>query len=527
MVVGEAISGLVDKGDKRLDFHIDETSLEEGKWYKGLADTADSVGRIDTLRQQGHVGREKSVLRPQKPRAERPPIGRQPVPPKQGFIIEEVEDDDSEDDDLIPYAKPESDAEDSDDDPTLINRDKPKPPVYIRDLIRYLRDTDNYDHQKLALTTAPTLIRRKANYGTEVKEHAEELATLLVGLQDKFDMDNFYEQRVQGMIALVIAQPQVMGPWFAKTFFDGDYSVTQRASVLIVLGIGARELAGFEMSEYKDAASFPSKALPEAVERFYIGAPSAGVQPSSSSSLKPLPINALETVAQSLTTGFLAPIAANAADAATGPDALKLSTFTSRLQQQGDSSRNTKAKGTRRPRVRAIPNTIAQLLYTSFFSPLTARFQAALRSPASRTRGIIFEPYLLSLYLKTTAIVLHAAGPSTLALPQMTAELWGVLLSTGVRAHCVGDLAATRAVLFALLALLDVNEDRMRDVCQDLSREVVETQEWVAAVFEGIRGGDAAGEESDAKMLAASVLIRLREGMEKYRLFMVGDLIGF
>jgi len=525
MVVGEAISGLVDKAEKKLDFHTEETNLDEGKWYKGLVGIYDNIGQIDKLRLEDQTPKPKAA-RPIKTQAmpERRPVGRQPT---QGFIIEEIEDE-SEDDDLVPYAKPDSDAEDSDEDPTLVRRDKPKAPVYIRDLIRYLRDTESYDHQKLALTTAPALVRRKANYGTEVKEHTEELATLLVGLQDKFEIDNFHDLRVQGMIALIIAQPQVMGQWMARTFFDGDYSVSQRASVLIVLGISARELAGFETSEYKEAAAFPSKSLPEAVERLYSGSTSSRDQLPSSSSLKALPPNALETVAKSLTTGFLAPIAANAADAATGPDALKLSTFTSRLQQQQGAGNkgNVKVKSTPRARVRAIPNTTAQLLYTSFFSPLTARFQAALHSPASRLRGIIFQPYLLSLYLKTLAIILHAAGPSTLSLPQMTSELWGLLLNTGVRAHCVGDLTVTHAVLFALLAMLDVNEDRMRDVCRDMSREVVETQEWVAGVFEGIRGGDA-GEENDAKMLAAAVLIRLREGMEKYRLLLVGDLIGF
>ena len=528
MVVGEAISGLVDKGQKRLDFHIEETNLDEGQWYKSLVEVSDRVGNVGQLRrgpddEQG----QKEAKRPARPLPKRQLPAEQQR--QQGFVIEEVEDetdddDDDKDDDLIAYAKPGSDDEDSDDDPTLVRRDKPKAPVYVRDLIRYLRDSDDYDHQNLGILTAPALIRRKANFGTEVKEHAEELASLLVGLQDKFEIENFYDLRIQGMVALIVAQPASMGQWFARTFFDGDYSVSQRASVLVVLGIGARELAGFETSQHAKAASFPSKSLPEAVERLYIGeAPSSGQLPSTSS-LKPLPPNALEEATQSLTTKFLAPIAASAADAAAGPDSLKLSTFTSRLKQAGSPGPSGEKK-TPQARLRVIPNTTAQLIYTSIFSPLTARFQAALRSPASRGRGIIFEPYLLSLYLKTLAIALHAAGPSTLALPQMTAELWGLLLNSSIRAHSVGDIAVIHSVLFALLAILDVNEDRMRDVCQGLSREVVETQEWIAAVFEGTRGGDR-GEENDVKMLSAAVLIRLREAIEKYQALLMGDLIG-
>ena len=523
MVVGEALSSMVNKGDKKLDFKMEDTESVEGKWYKSLVGISDEVGTIEPLLKP-HA--DVSAPAPEQPRRAAAPV-RKPASqlPKTGFVIEELSDDELTDDDVVAYGKPDSDEEDSDDDATLIRRDKPKAPVYIRDLIKYLRDTENYDHQKLAVTTAPVLIRRKADYGKEVAEHAEELASLLVGLQDKYDIENFDNLKLQGMIALAVAQPQMMGPWFSKTFFDGDYSVSQRASILVTLGLGSRELAGLETSEIATVAAFPSKSLPEKVERLFIGAAPTNSNLSSASSLKPLPPNALDNMARSITSDIIAPIAATAADAATGPDALKLSTFTSRLENTKGGSSKVKIKARSKPRVRIIQNTTASLLSTSFFSPLTARFQAALHSSAARTRGIIFQPYLLALYIKTLALLLHAGGPGTLALPQMTTELWGLLLNTGVRAQAVGDLGVTQAILFALLALLDVNEDRMRDVCKDLGREVVETQEWVAGVFGGLRGGDG-GEEDQVKMMAAGVLVRLNEGIEKYRLLMVGDLIG-
>ena len=530
MVVGEALSGLVDKGEKRLDFHMDETNQDEGKWYKGLIQVSDQIGNLSDL----PLKPSNTTTTAEKTSRRKPVPKPAPKLPQQGFIIEELSDEELEDEDLVGYGKPDSDEEDSDDDPTLVRRDKPKAPVYIRDLITYLRDSDNYDHQKLALVTAPTLIRRKAGYGTEVSEHAEELASLLVGLRDKFEIDSFDDLRVQGMIAIIIAQPKIMGQWFAKTFFNGDYSLSQRASVLIVLGLSARELAGYETSDYAIGAAFPSKSLPQRVEKLFI-TPQPSTQ-SPGSSLKPLPQNALETVAKSLTSNFLAPMAASAADSASGPNVLKLSTFTSRLDDQkkeqqlspsGNPKIKTKSSRGPRPAIREIPNTTAQLISTSFFSPLTARFQAALHSSASRTRGILFQPYLLALYLKTLALLIHAAGPSTLALPQMTAELWRLLLSTSVRAHAVGDLTVTQSVLFGFLALLDVNEGRMREVCGELGKELVEAQEWVGGVFGGLRGGDGGKEEEQVKMLAAGVLVRLGEAMEEYQMLMVGDLIGF
>ncbi|KAK5658841.1 hypothetical protein OQA88_1653 [Cercophora sp. LCS_1] len=514
MVAGESLSALVDKAETRLNFKMDETNEGELKWYKGLVTVSDTVGNMDIL-----VRPQAEILTPKNPTPIVPSKRPAPQQPKTGFIIEELSDEESEDD-IVPYVKPESDEEDSDEDPTLVRRDKPKAPVYIRDLIRYLRDTESYDHQKLALTTAPTLIRRKANYGSEVAEHADELATLLVGLNDKFEIDNFDNLKLQSMMAIVVAQPQAMGTWFAKTFFDGDFSVSQRASVLVVLGLSARELAGRESSEYAKAASFPSKTLPEQVERLYLGSGPSTAQLTPASRLKPLPPNALDHISHSLIADILTPMAAIAADAATGPDVLKLSTFTSRLNDP-----KIKIKSRPRAQVRAIPNTTASLLSTSFFAPLTARFQAALHSSASRTRGIVFQPYLLALFIKTLAVIIKAAGPSTLALPEMVAEFWGLLLSTSVRAQAVGDLNVTQALLFGLLTLLDVNENRMRDVCRDMGREVVETQEWVAGIFAGLKGGDK-GEEEEVKMLAAGVLVRLNEGVEKYRLLMIGDLIG-
>lgn len=512
LVVGEALSALIDDNKKRLDFKMEETDTEEAQQLKGLTKISDPVGPIDPI-----LSNPPTEATPQKrkPSASSNPSQKKAkqkkktpiteVKPK--AIIEEI-DSSEEDEDLAPYSK-DSDPEDSDDDATLVQRNKPKPPVYIRDLISYLRDSESYDKQLLALQTAPVLVRRKANYGTEVSFHADELAGLLVGIQDKFEIENFQDLRVQGMVALVVSQPKTLAPWFARTFFEGDYSLYQRTSVLITLGLSARELAGFEASKYESAAAFPSKRLPEKMEQLYLG-PSSDGNALPSSQLKALPANALDSISQSLTFSFLAPLAAEAADANTGPDVLKLQSFTARY----------KSKIKSKPRVRAIPNTTAALLATSFFSPLAAHFQVALRS----AKPIILNHALLALYLQTLGIIVHAAGPSTLSLPQLTSELWDLLL--GVRVHVLGDLGAMKGWLVAMASLLEVNGGDLRRLCENQGREVMETREWVAMVFEKTRGEDG-GEENDVKMLAAGVLIRLGEAIEKYQALLMGDMIGF
>jgi telomere length regulation protein len=511
MIVGESLSTLIDDKQKKLDFHMEETDTEEAQWLKGLTKTFDEIGPISDLQPTSAVQEVKAKAATPAKRKKAPKATPKitTMPPR--GIIEEVSSSD-EDDDLVPYAKA-SDPEDSDEDATLVQRNKVRPPVYIRTLIEYLRDTETYDKQKLALQTAPTLIRRKSNYGTEVSSHADELAGLLAGIQDKFEIENYHDLRLQGIIALIVAQPKAMGPWFARTFFEGDYSLTQRTTVLVALGLAARELAGFDISVYQAGASFASKQLPSKMERLYLNAPSGVDAGSAHQNLKALPPTAIHKIADSLTSSFLAPMAAEAADATTGPDALKLETFTARYKSKSKTSR---------PKVRAIPNTTAALLATSFFSPLTAHFTAAIHS----SHTLVLNPSMLSLYLQTLGIIIHAAGPSTLSLPQLTSELWDLLLS--VRVHAQDDLGATRGWLIALAALLEVNEGdvSMRRICQEQGRAVVETREWVGGVFERTRGEDG-GEENEVKMLAAGILIKLSEAVERYQALLMGDLVAF
>lgn len=497
MVVGEALSSLGHEGATRLDFQMDETKTDEAKWYKGLVDISDNIGPMDMLISRSTAATKRAEA--SKPREMPPKPKSKPKTEKPKMIIEEVDTSESEDD-IVPYAKPDSDAEDSDEDPTVVTRDKPKAPVYIRTLIAYFRDAENYDKQRLALTTAPSLIRRKATFGTEVIDHADELASLLVGLHDKFDTEDFYELRLQGILALIVAQPKIMAPWYTRTFFNGDYSISQRAAILSALGLAARELAGFEKSEYADAASFPSKRLNEKMEQLYLSPRQTGAQPGKD--LKGLPPTALDSIAQSVTASFLAPMAASAADNVTGPDALKLSTFKSKAT-------------TKKPRVRSIPNTTAALISSSFFSPLTARLQHALRNPASP----VLDPHLLSTFLKTIAVLVHAAGPSTLSLREMTAESWALVLS--LRSHA--ELPVLDGAVTILAVLVEVNEDDYRGLCEGLGKEIVETTEWLGSLISGIRGGE--GEEDRVKGLAAGVMIRLQEIVERYQVLLMGSLV--
>ncbi|KAF2682510.1 hypothetical protein K458DRAFT_370430 [Lentithecium fluviatile CBS 122367] len=504
IAVGMAISKMVDKPELQLKFEMDGDEAVEAKWYQHLTKVDDKLGKIQDL-----------VTEDRKPPEKRPTPKAGPKPPQpqskasnkpsiteiKGPRIVEILDDSNEDDfDLMPYEQPDSDPEDDTDDPTEINRNKPVAPVYIRDLLAGLRDQENYDRHALALSTAASLIRRKANFGTEVIDHIEELATILIGLQDTYDLDGFAEHRQQALIAILLAKPAAMAQWFVRAFFSGDYSLTQRTAILTTLGLGARELAGLKDTATEDlvppSPSFPSKQLPPHLHALY-SSTSPGSDP-------------LARITSNVSKQLLSPLAAQAADSLTGPSILKVRTFSSRMEVEARRSK-------------PIPNALAQIVAENFFFPLTGRWWIATRSSSS-SNSLYTSTHLLPAFLHTLALLLQASGPSTLSLPQMTREFWALLLS--LRSHALNDTRILSALLFALLMLLETNADKER-LATEQGKELIETQEWVKMVFENLPGGQEGGEEERVRVLAAGVVVRCQEVVEKYQRRLVGSLMDY
>ena len=104
----------------------------------------------------------------------------------------------------------------------------------------------------------------------------------------------------------------------------------------------------------------------------------------------------------------------------------------------------------------------------------------------------------------------------------MTSEFWDLLLSLRARAT---DPAILEALLFAFLTLLDINGNDQRRVAEEHAKELLETQGWVEGVFERVGGGSEEGER--IRMLAAGVLLRCREVVERYQRLLMGDLVDF
>ncbi|RKF56166.1 DNA replication checkpoint protein tel2 [Golovinomyces cichoracearum] len=497
MVVGEALSSVVDKPENQLDFKIDEMKTSEAKWYKSLLEVSDSVGSLDHLKFLEEIQEQNISKKSDNNQSTKLQHSLLSTSTKIKFIEDiNATRENLINDGLESYSKPDSDPEDSDDDPTLVNRNKVLAPVYIRDLISYLRNTDSYDHQKLGLFTAASLIQRKANFGTEVSDHAEELATILVGIQDKYNIENFSSMRLEGMITILVALPSKMGQWFSNTFFEGDYSISQRSSILTALGLSAREIGGLGsldkhslLQNQSMKASFPSKTLPPSMEKYYLPEDSTKV----------------DILSNQLEKDIIKPMANSLANKLSGPSVLKIRLFSSRPEVE---------KNRPKPKV----NGLSKIAGDYFFFPLARRFSLYFNSHTASNRSIIFQPFLLSHFIKTLTLILHAAGPYSPSLPQTTTEFWDLLL--GLRVTAREERIVCEALCFAFLTLLELNSEK-KEFVQGHGKQLLETQGWIRLIFEALGDGD---EDERCKVLAAGCIVRIQEIVETYQKTLLGTL---
>ncbi|OQE46525.1 hypothetical protein PENCOP_c001G04323 [Penicillium coprophilum] len=531
MIVGTGISELIEQPEKVLKFDLEEMRSEKALRYLGLTKVQDTVGSPDTIKtlQETLPAKTEAHSKPaQKPKAQ---FSRHHT--SKIVAIEEVDDSDEnedenedDDDDLIPYEKPDDDAHDSDDDPTLIQRNKPVAPVYIRDLIPSLRDTENVERYHLAISTAPSLIRRKIGFGTELAEQIEELALTVVGLQNDNNHPSFHESRLQSMIALIVSEPFKMGRWFTAIYFDGDLSQVQRSAVLTALGLSARELAGNGEDDAKTLrlpttgdTSFPSKRLSPALEAMYSGENSSPIA----------------TLTHKMSRASLEPLAANAADTMAGPNALKVRTFSSRMEVE------KKRKQRDAKRQSSTIKDLHKVLAEGFFFPLQGRFEIMMlqfSSSSSASYNPFFIPHLLTLFLQTLTLILSTAGPHTPILPGLTHETLSLLLSLHTSSTS-SEPTVTAALLSLFLAIVDLNissgSNGEQRLVTEYATQVIELREWASQVFDRTPPSAAQADPSSAvadpqeqiRTLAAGVMVRLGEVIERYQGRLMGVHSGF
>ena len=130
MIIGMSISQLIEQPGKAMKFDLEEMEGDEALWYFNMVNTQDSVGPLESIMPTDSASKAQQPAKssPTSARATRKP------PPRTAKIvaIEEIvseNEEPEENEELIPYEKPDEDPYDSDEDPTLVQRNKPTAPV--------------------------------------------------------------------------------------------------------------------------------------------------------------------------------------------------------------------------------------------------------------------------------------------------------------------------------------------------------------------------------------------------------------
>ncbi|GJN89867.1 hypothetical protein Rhopal_002856-T1 [Rhodotorula paludigena] len=503
-------------------------------------------------------------------------------------LISIIDSDNESDDDLTPYPLPPAPSDStlealSSADPSLYHsaipsqssatsgpagtasqtrrRGKLRPPVYIPELAAYLRGQDpqgskeeadgEAERVEMGLKEGEALVRRKAGWGGELRENAVDLAFALMALQNQFELDDFERLKQDILTALIAACPAEVAPAVIEQYFTTSYSVSQRHVLLAALALAARELAGLppppgtpENKQRKvEAPPFPSKQLPPALHRRLLGN-ARGEQAGP-----------LEALTADLTQMALSGARQDAEETLPGAAREKL------LSVRRSTTRTPASLAASRSASATTQPTYSSLAAGTFILPLVNRFWLYLRDTATSslsTRAasvgpyaggssapILLEPLLLSKFLATLAVLVHAARHSPAFLAVLVPEVLAFVLAirpsapSPVRAArtrtAAGDdeddggldedLVTSSALELVLVALdATVQLDGGRTLMSSSAANggggeiVVSVKEWAEEVFEreDRRGGDmGVGRPGRA---AAGVLLRVEDIVGKWRL---------
>lgn len=417
-----------------------------------------------------------------------------------GPRITEIIDSDDEDDDGFKefkvYPFEEDDAEDSDDDPTLVRREKLKPPMYIRGLLKYLGDEseDSVDKIELGLTHASDLIKRKAKFGKELKFHAIELASTLVGLKvnsedDEAESESWNNMRLEALATLVACEPFTVPPHLAHLLATGDYSIMQRMVILSSITLGAHYLNG-NIGQAQSESQI-AKQLPRGLHEKF-------TTETKSKDLAPFSMKQLEDVTWQIQAELTADTREKAQDALVGGAKVLRLSNTLKRQREGFTGASSSV------------NLYAQLAAKHFFYPLLNQWQRL----GNRMVGGAYNELFAAHYIKTLALLVHSAYPSSNDIADMSEELIRLVLSH----RNIRETNTQSALYTTVLVILHVNTGEF--IATKWARQVcIEIKLWLEDTWDSVPDEKARG-------LAASALYQIQEIGQKWERRMVSEMMG-
>lgn len=380
--------------------------------------------------------------------------------------------------------------DESDDDDTVYDRNNVTSPIYIKDLLNYLnadpQSAEAYEMTRLALTTGPTLIRQKKNFGNEVSFYSEDLLTLLVGLSNNFQDKDFEELKLNCMIAIIASDPPSVLHLY-KLLLTGDYSLQQRMMILSSSSLAARELKGFKDEVVTKSFSkkvFPSKELPPQVHRALLG----------NENLKDS-LDTTSEIQRSIQNDLMHGTSEDFKDELSGGKILRMSRKLTKKQAPVCGG--------------PIIKNYAKVISSYFYFPLVEVWYKAGGVNIGH-----YTPIFIAHYVKTLTLLLHAAYPTATDLPDMTKEFFLIIVPI-LLAATHDQLQVIESIVTGTLLVLDITDDR--DILNNYHNELQKIKNWVSVFWESII-------DDKVKSLCASLLLRLSKVEENLERLLIDQM---
>lgn len=403
-----------------------------------------------------------------------------------------------------PKSYPDSDDEstedsDDEDDATIAQRVKVPKPIYIKELCKYLLvDSNNnpqaYDMMKLALTTGPTLIRQKAQFGVELASNAVELILVLVSLDNSFSIQGFEDLRLNNLIAILTSYPP-SGVEIIQMLGTGDYSLQQRMVILSSISMAARDIRGFKddivTKSYKQK-TFATKELPQHLHEKYLSMESLKT-PNNTNSID-YEHSLVKSAHLSIQDSLMFEDSEAAKDELLGGKILRMS-----------------RKLLKQPQLQSIIPRVKD-----YSSVITKNFYFPLVYLWHESGGIDIGHYsslLTGHYIKTMALLLHCSVAS-INHNDMIREFL-IIVTDVIKTIEPSQLQVIEGIVTGLLMICDVSDEH--HLLINFGNYMVTIQHWLGGIWESII-------DSRVKSLCAGFLLRLGRILDKYQATMIDQM---
>ncbi|KAK6465995.1 telomere length regulation protein-domain-containing protein [Scheffersomyces coipomensis] len=378
---------------------------------------------------------------------------------------------------------------DDDDDDEMNGRANIPTPLYIKDLLKYLTIDEKakqaYEMRRVALTTGPSLMRQKMQFGNEVDFYAEDLIVQLLGLGNHFDEKDFDTLKLNCLVSVLVASPD-SALHICKLLLTGDYSLQQRMMILSTISLATRELRGLTddvISKSFNQTNFPTKLLPPKSHEAFI-------------SMDDESTNVIKYLNHSLQDDLMLGVTENEENKlSNNGQILKIS--------KGFKNRNEN-KMFEQPRRKDFYKIIGP----RFFYPLVNVWYEAGEIDIGH-----YSTVFIGHYINTLTLVVHCAYPSSNDLRDMVKEF--IQLTTPLIHKVKSDeIQVIESIVTGIFLICDIVEEDY--IIQEFHNSILQYQSWLSQIWETLI-------DSKLKSLCAGLLLRLNNLLQQFeRTLLIG-----